>query len=157
LTLATVPGPARRAKTHQFAAVKRHQDPINEQVGPAEAGVPPRNVIGVHHGRVCNGILQACRQGGLPAGAAPIYRQYDTLSLAPGSSPATKPEQGLNDHRQRHGMPGPALGLLGSESECHDHGLPSQWFSRAYVIHRPPLLLPELLACLPAAPPKIIP
>ena len=65
-----------------------------------------------------NGILQACRQGGLSAGAAAIYRQYDTLALASCSSPVTKPEQGLNDHRQRHDTPWSTLGLLGSELEC---------------------------------------
>ena len=152
-----MPGPARRAKAHHFAAVKRQQDPINEQVGPAEAGVPLRDVIGVHHGRARNGVLQACRQRGLPAGAAHIYCQYDTLALAPSSSPATKPEQGLSNHRERHGTPWSTLGLLASELKCHDYGLPSQWFSRAFVVRGPPPSLPALSALGVSSPSKIIP
>src|SRR6185312_5789072 len=70
---------------------------------------------------------------------------------------ATKPEQGLNDHRQRDDAPWSTLGLLGSELECHDHGLPSQWFSRASVIHWSPPLLPGLSAYPPAVSSKIIP
>jgi hypothetical protein len=53
---------------------------------------------------------------------------YRSLALASSSSPATKPEQGLNDHRQRHDTLWSTVGLLGSELECHDHDLPSQWF-----------------------------
>jgi hypothetical protein len=83
--------------------VKRHQDPLNEQVGQAEAGVTPRHVICVHYGRARNGVLQPCRQRGLPAGAASIYRQHYTLAAR--SSPATKLEQALDNHRQRYGTP----------------------------------------------------
>jgi hypothetical protein len=41
--------------------------------------------------------------------------------------------------------------------DCHDHGLPSQWFSRASVTHCPPLLLPGLPARPPSTSSKIIP
>jgi len=47
-SLAAVLSPARRLEGHRLAAVHGHQDPIDQQVGPAEAGVPPGEVIGVH-------------------------------------------------------------------------------------------------------------
>jgi hypothetical protein len=111
-----------RAKACRFTAVKRHQHPLNEQVGPAEAGVPPRDVICVHHGRARDGVLQRCRQRGLPARAASIYGQHYTLAAR--SSPVTKLEQALSNHRQRYGTPQSAFGLLGSELDCPTALLP---------------------------------
>jgi hypothetical protein len=90
-----------------------------------------------------------------PLELRPSTAQHYTLAAR--SSPATKLEQALNNHRQRYGTPWSAFGLLGSELDCHDYGLPSQWFSRASVTHCPPVLLPGLPACPPSTSSKIIP
>jgi hypothetical protein len=44
-----------------------------------------------------------------------------------------KPEQGLNNHRQQLGPPWAAFGLLGSELQEHDYGLPRRRWSRAFA------------------------
>jgi len=43
-------GPARRAEADRPALVHGHEDPFDEQVGPAEARVLPRDVVSVNDG-----------------------------------------------------------------------------------------------------------
>jgi hypothetical protein len=43
--------PSRRPVPDRLAVVRGHQDPVNQQAGPAEAGVFPGDVIGVDDSR----------------------------------------------------------------------------------------------------------
>ena len=116
-------------ETHRFTAAKRHQDPLNEQVGPAEAGVPPRDVICVHHGRARNGVLQPCRQRGLPRWSC----VHLPPALHPGGPQLGRHQAGAGPQQPpsaaRHAM----VRLWAPRKRV---GLPLRWSSQTMVFKR---------------------
>jgi hypothetical protein len=110
-SFSAVPGPSRRAVADRPALVNGDQDPFNEQVGPAEAGMRPGDVVGVDHRRSGNRLADPCRQRGLAAVTAPVYCHGDRT--APDGPALSGPGERLDDRAQRLGAPRPGFGLLG--------------------------------------------
>ena len=68
--------PSRRPVTNRPAVMQGHQDPVNQQVGPAEAGMLPGDVVGVDDSRSGDQPADPGRQRGLAAVAAPVHGQH---------------------------------------------------------------------------------
>jgi hypothetical protein len=65
--------PARRPVTDRLALVHGDQDPVDQQVVPAEAGVLPGDVVGVDDHRSGDQGADPLGQGGLAVVAAAVH------------------------------------------------------------------------------------
>jgi hypothetical protein len=108
LTLALVP--PGRAVGHRPPGTRRDEDAADQQVGPAEPGVPPGDVVGMHDGRSRHDILQPRRQRGLAAGTAPVHGQDHRTTMS--AFTLTRTHHGGRDNRQTLRTPRPCFGLL---------------------------------------------
>jgi hypothetical protein len=104
-------GPSRRAVADGPALVHRLQDPGDEQVGPAEARVPPRDVVGVNDSRSGDSAADPRGQCGLAGVAAPVYCQDDRT--AGRNVAASSPDHRVNEGGEQLGTPRPRFWLLG--------------------------------------------
>jgi hypothetical protein len=102
--------PSRRAEANWLPSVRRNQDAVNQQVGPVKAGMPPGDVIGMHHSGSSDYALQPRRQGGLATRAAPIDSQDDRPVT--GSSVFAELYEGRSDHGQQLHTPRPSFRLI---------------------------------------------
>jgi hypothetical protein len=102
--------PSRRAEANWLPSVRRNQDAVNQQVGPVKAGMPPGDVIGMHHSGSSDHALQPRRQGGLATRAAPIDSQDDRPVT--GSSVFAELYEGRSDHGQQLRTPRPSFRLI---------------------------------------------
>lgn len=108
LPLALVP--PRGPEAHWLAGPDGNQDAVDQQIGPAEPGVPPGDVVGMHDGRPRDRVPQPRGQCGLAAGAAPVHGQHDrTVTGAPGLAEL---QQDGGDIGDQFSMPPPGFGLV---------------------------------------------
>jgi len=94
-SLSAVLEPSRRPVAECPALMDRHKNPVRKEISPAEAGVLPRDVVGVDDYRSWDSLGDAFRQRGLSAVAAPVYCQDNRTSshdLAPSA-----PNYGVDD------------------------------------------------------------
>jgi hypothetical protein len=107
----TVLGPPRRAVADRPALVHGLEDSFDEQVGPAETGVLPRDVVGVNDSRSGDNPADPRRQRRLASVTASVYGQDDRAAgrgiarFAPGHR--------LDECAQQFGAPRPRFWLLG--------------------------------------------
>jgi hypothetical protein len=99
--------PPRRPVTDRLTVVHGHQDPVNQQIGPAEAGVRPGDVVGVDDNRSGDQLADPGRQRGLAVVAAPVYGQH-------GRTAQVRPPPGhrVDDRAQQHSAPRSGFGLF---------------------------------------------
>jgi len=119
--------PPGRAVGHRPPRTRGGEDAADQQVGPAEPGVPPGNVVGMHHGRSLNDVLQPCRQRRLAAGTAPVHGQDQRATDA---SAAPRQHRSGRDGRQLLRTPWRGFGLPMGETQRHGDkcypGMPGQ-------------------------------
>jgi hypothetical protein len=68
--------PSRRPVADRPALVDRYQDPVNQQVGPAEAGMLSGNVVSVDDDSSRHHVVDPRRHRGLAVVAASIHGQH---------------------------------------------------------------------------------
>ena len=155
-SLPAVLGPSRRPKTDPPTLAHRRQDPVHQQIRPAEARMLPRNVIGVHDSRAGHRRADPRRQRRLARIAAPVHCQNDRPARhdPARATPDKRPDNGS----QRLDPPRPGLRLLPSKLQTHAPIMPGSPAAagslegpqqRAAPHHQPAVLAEKVDGCGP--------
>ena len=117
--------PRGRPERHRPPGPRWLQDAADQQVGPAEPGMPPGDVIGVHDRRSRHGLPEPRRQRRLAAGTAAVHGHHDRP--VPGPSVPAEPHHGAGHLADQLRTPRPRFGLLRSKPQPHsDQSFPSR-------------------------------